>query len=249
MVGTVEPRKRQIEVLNAITQLQTSGAISARTETHVYGSLHPFVSDQFLQILQANRQVKYFNYAGTEAIEMSYKRAMFSIFASNDEGYGLPIAESLAHGVPCVTANFGAMAEVATGGGCLTCNVNDPETLTKLYGPSIRTARCGASYVTKSVIVDSGIGESTVKMLSTSWHPMMSHSWRLVGCLKSSLWTALSSTGAIELMGAGCKVTGIDAGRDARLVLVDTVSDISATDGSRDRYSIFRFRGDDHSAA
>ena len=50
MVGTVEPRKRQIEVLNAITQLQTSGAISARTETHVYGSLHPFVSDQFLQI-------------------------------------------------------------------------------------------------------------------------------------------------------------------------------------------------------
>ena len=131
MVGTVEPRKRQIEVLKAITQLQTSGAISARTETHVYGSLHPFVSDQFLQILQANRQVKYFNYAGTEAIETSYKRAMFSIFASNDEGYGLPIAESLARGVPCVTANFGAMAEVAAGGGCLTCDVNDPEALTE----------------------------------------------------------------------------------------------------------------------
>ena len=55
----------------------------------------------------------------------------FTIFASNDEGYGLPIAESLAHGVPCLTANFGAMAEVATGGGCLTCNVNDPEKLTE----------------------------------------------------------------------------------------------------------------------
>ena len=67
--------------------------------------------------------------------------------------------------------------------------------------------------------------------------------------LELSLWTALSSTGTIELMGAGCKVTGIDAGREARLVLVDTVSDVPATDGSRDRYSIFRFSGDDHSAA
>jgi glycosyltransferase involved in cell wall biosynthesis len=249
MVGTVEPRKRQIEVLKAITQLQTSGAISARTETHVYGSLHPFVSDQFLQIVQANRQVKYFNYATTEAIEMSYKRAMFSIFASNDEGYGLPIAESLARGVPCLTADFGAMAEVATGGGCLTCNVNDPKKLTE----AIRTLHEDRAMrrklrheISNRPFRDWKIYCKDVANILASYdEPLMEVS----RVLELSLWTALSSTGTIELMGAGCKVTGIDAGREARLVLVDTVSDVPATDGSRDRYSIFRFRGDDHSAA
>jgi hypothetical protein len=37
----------------------------------------------------------------------------------------LPIAESLATGIPCLTANFGSMAEGAVDGGCVTCDVND----------------------------------------------------------------------------------------------------------------------------
>jgi glycosyltransferase involved in cell wall biosynthesis len=248
MVGTVEPRKRQIEVLKAITQLQTSGAISARTETHVYGSLHPFVSDQFLGILHANHQVKYFNYAETDAIEASYKRAMFSIFASNDEGYGLPIAESLARGVPCVTANFGAMAEVAAGGGCLTCDVNDPQALTDairaLHEDRAMRRKLRFELSNRRFRDWRHYCQDVVNLLTSHDEPLM-EAGRV---LEASLWTALSSIGPIELMGAGCKVMGLDGGRDARLVLVDTVGAISATGCSRRRYSIFRFSGDVHSA-
>ena len=43
LVGTVEPRKRQVHVLEAITSLQESGVISQMIETHVFGSLHPAV--------------------------------------------------------------------------------------------------------------------------------------------------------------------------------------------------------------
>jgi glycosyltransferase involved in cell wall biosynthesis len=35
------------------------------------------------------------------------------------EGFGLPIAESLLHGKPCVCGGNGALGEVARGGGCV----------------------------------------------------------------------------------------------------------------------------------
>ena len=130
LVGTVEPRKRQVEALEAITRLQNDLAISDAIETHVFGFLDANVASSFHRILKANPQIKYFGYADRDTIRSSYRQAMFSIFASNDEGYGLPIAESLALGVPCLTANFGSMAEVAQGGGCLTCDVNDATALT-----------------------------------------------------------------------------------------------------------------------
>jgi glycosyltransferase involved in cell wall biosynthesis len=131
LVGTIEPRKRQVEVLEAITRLQNDNAISRAIEIHVFGSLHPAVAAAFHDIVKANPRIRYLGYADRATILSSYRRAMFSIFASNDEGYGLPIAESLVLGIPCLTANFGAMAEVARGGGCLTCDVNDVTALTK----------------------------------------------------------------------------------------------------------------------
>jgi glycosyltransferase involved in cell wall biosynthesis len=130
MVGTLEPRKRQIETLEAITKLQKEQLFPVEVEIHVFGSLHHAVATAFQRLLKANSRIKYFEYGEREEILSSYQRAMFSIFASNDEGYGLPIAESIALGVPCLTANFGSMAEVAEGGGCLICNVNDVGALT-----------------------------------------------------------------------------------------------------------------------
>ena len=44
-------------------------------------------------------------------------------FKNVPEGFGLPIMESLWHGKPCLCAGFGAMGEIAEGGGCLTVDV------------------------------------------------------------------------------------------------------------------------------
>src|ERR1051325_5807450 len=43
----------------------------------------------------------------------------FTVYPSLMEGFGLPIAESLWHGKPCVCGGNGALGEVARGGGCL----------------------------------------------------------------------------------------------------------------------------------
>ena len=49
----------------------------------------------------------------------AYRLARFTVFPSLIEGYGLPVAESLASGTPSITSNYGSMAEIAQGGGAL----------------------------------------------------------------------------------------------------------------------------------
>lgn len=54
-----------------------------------------------------------------------YRAARFTVFPSLHEGFGLPVAESLALGVPVLTSDFGAVAEVASRGGCITVDPRD----------------------------------------------------------------------------------------------------------------------------
>lgn len=56
---------------------------------------------------------------GDTALWDLYSNARFSVFVSLHEGYGLPVAESLAFGTPVLTSNFGSVAEIAAGGGCV----------------------------------------------------------------------------------------------------------------------------------
>jgi glycosyltransferase involved in cell wall biosynthesis len=54
-----------------------------------------------------------------ETLLRAYENCRFTVYPSLMEGFGLPIAESLAHGKPCVCGGNGALGEVARGGGCL----------------------------------------------------------------------------------------------------------------------------------
>ena len=55
-----------------------------------------------------------------------YQAAAFTIYASLDEGFGLPIIESLRHGRPCITSDRGSMREIADlTGGCLLIDPED----------------------------------------------------------------------------------------------------------------------------
>ncbi|AWK90290.1 glycosyltransferase [Azospirillum thermophilum] len=127
-VGTVEPRKRQVELIRAFKALKDGPLRGWRLV--MVGSLHPAVAQIFRSLTDDDPAIDYHGYLPDAEIEALYRRAAFSIFASNDEGFGLPICESLARGVPAVCAEFGSMREIAEGGGCLTVDVNDLAALT-----------------------------------------------------------------------------------------------------------------------
>ena len=124
LLGTVEPRKRQTVVLRCYKELLAAGEMPLKLQ--VIGSLHGDVADEFHALLADEPGIIYEGYMPDAAVEKAFARSQFTVFASADEGFGLPITESLSRGIPCLTANFGAMAEVAAGGGCLTVDVMDP---------------------------------------------------------------------------------------------------------------------------
>ena len=127
LLGTVEPRKRQVEVLRAFKALGLGAKYGLKAL--VIGALHPQSAEAFRRIIADDPAIEYLGYVEETRVEALFARARFSVFASNDEGFGLPICESLANGVPCLAANFGAMREAAEGGGCLLLDVNDANEL------------------------------------------------------------------------------------------------------------------------
>lgn len=56
------------------------------------------------------------------SLEWLYNNAMFSVYPSLYEGWGLPIAESLARGTPCIASNSSSMPEAAGS----FCDLLDP---------------------------------------------------------------------------------------------------------------------------
>ena len=129
VLGTVEPRKQQIAAVRAFI-VERCGERFGLTMV-IVGSLHGDVADEFLGLVSSNSHIEYRGYASDSDLDQFFSRARFTVFASNDEGFGLPICESVARQVPCLTANFGSMAEIAQDGGCLTVDVNDPRELAR----------------------------------------------------------------------------------------------------------------------
>ena len=129
LVGTVEPRKRQVAFLQAMAAARACSPEAARRDVVVIGSLHPDVAEAFNALRVRHRWIRYLDYVDDAIVEHAFRAADFTAFASDDEGYGLPISESLALGTPCLCADFGSMAEIAAGGGCLAVDVRDASAL------------------------------------------------------------------------------------------------------------------------
>jgi glycosyltransferase involved in cell wall biosynthesis len=65
----------------------------------------PEVSDQFIFLLDRD----------DEELSWLYNNCLFTVLPSFYEGWGIPIAESIARGVPCLCSNTSSMTEIAEG--------------------------------------------------------------------------------------------------------------------------------------
>lgn len=122
-VGTVEPRKNQVALIQAFQQILSERGGDWRLV--LVGNLHPLVAPAVDAATAPGSAIEFRGHVSDEELSELYRRCAFTVFPSLEEGYGLPILESLWQGKPCVCADFGAMSEVAAGGGCLTVDVRD----------------------------------------------------------------------------------------------------------------------------
>jgi glycosyltransferase involved in cell wall biosynthesis len=125
VVGSHEPRKNHLAVLHAAEILWREGVQFSLT----FIGGNSWGGDAFSRrvgtLQRAGRPVDTESKLSDRLLWSAYRLAHFSVFPSLNEGFGLPLAESLAAGVPGVTSDFGSMREIAEGGGALMVDPHD----------------------------------------------------------------------------------------------------------------------------
>jgi glycosyltransferase involved in cell wall biosynthesis len=127
-VGSLEPRKNHLGVLYAAERLWREGLHFELVLVAGSGWGHE-VPDRIAELRDAGRSVTVRRAVDGVDLADAYRQARFSVSASFHEGYGLPIAESLAVGTPVIATSYGSAREVAAGGGALFVDPRDDEAL------------------------------------------------------------------------------------------------------------------------
>jgi glycosyltransferase involved in cell wall biosynthesis len=115
-VGTLEPRKNLKRLLRAWCSLSLDERGNCRMV--VVGALGWMLSD-VLASVSAQDNVDFMGHVSDESLVGYLKGALFFAYPSIYEGFGLPVIEAMAHGVPVLTSDVGATREIAMGAALL----------------------------------------------------------------------------------------------------------------------------------
>jgi glycosyltransferase involved in cell wall biosynthesis len=118
-VGTICTHKNQLAVMTAFQRL-----IDRRPDLdirlNVVGAVAPDVAFSASQLARrSGGRIVLHGRLSDARLEAMRAASRANVFVSLAEGYGLPVAESLWGGKPCLCSNEGSVAEIAAGGGCL----------------------------------------------------------------------------------------------------------------------------------
>ncbi len=127
-VGTFEPRKNHLALLEAARRLWDAGAHFELTLIGRTTPGHGALVVAAIEKLKA-APVHWLRHVDDATLEEAYAASLFTVFPSLAEGFGLPILESLWHGRPCICGANGALGETAAGGGCLLVDQTQPTAL------------------------------------------------------------------------------------------------------------------------
>lgn len=112
-VGTVEPRKNLPTLLDALDRLRAE--LGSRVPELVVVGGWGWRSGAVRSRLRQDRHVHWFRAISDADLAVFYRAARFTVAPSHTEGWGLPVQESIAHGVPCIASTGGALPEAGMG--------------------------------------------------------------------------------------------------------------------------------------
>jgi glycosyltransferase involved in cell wall biosynthesis len=126
-VGTLEPRKNIDVLIRAYATLRKSGfehsLVLVGARGWMYETLFHLVGE-----LGLGDDVSFVDYVDRGQLPLWYNGADLFAYPSAYEGFGLPVLEAMACGVPVVTSSSSSLAEVA-GSACLTVEPGSQEAL------------------------------------------------------------------------------------------------------------------------
>jgi glycosyltransferase involved in cell wall biosynthesis len=126
-VGTVEPRKNLPNLLRAFKLLRARDGIKAQlVVAGGKGWKKSELDATIREMAFAENEVKFLGWVPDEDLPWLYTGAAVFVYPSLYEGFGLPLVEAMACGVPIVTSNVSSMPEVV-GDAALLVEPKHPE--------------------------------------------------------------------------------------------------------------------------
>jgi len=129
VVGSHEPRKNHLAVLFAAEMLWGEGLQFSLVFIGGRSWANEAFDNEVTRLKQVGNSILLIRGADDPLLWSAYRLARFTVFPSLNEGFGLPVAESLAAGTPAITSNFGSMAEIAAEGGALLVDPRDDDSI------------------------------------------------------------------------------------------------------------------------
>ena len=118
-VGILEPRKNQDGLMDVAVRLWKSGL---KFELHFVGRVNPHfgkpIRKRILKEGKAGYPVALHAKQSDDHLLDLYSRAIFTVFNSRVEGFGLPVVESLWLGVPCISRDLPSLSHLQLGASC-----------------------------------------------------------------------------------------------------------------------------------
>jgi glycosyltransferase involved in cell wall biosynthesis len=109
-VGALQKRKNLVRLVKAFEKVPSNWRLV------LAGAQGGFGADIILKAVEqspAAMRIEVTGYLPAAALESLYCRASIFAFPSLDEGFGIPVLEAMAHGLPVLTSNRSALPEVA----------------------------------------------------------------------------------------------------------------------------------------
>jgi glycosyltransferase involved in cell wall biosynthesis len=124
-VGAIQRRKNIATLVRAFERLHDPWRLALAGAPDGFGA-----AEQLQAVERSPRRaaINVLGYVPTADLETLYRRASIFAFPSLDEGFGMPVLDAMARGVPVVTSNTSAMPEVA-GDAALQIDPLDTEAL------------------------------------------------------------------------------------------------------------------------
>ena len=121
-VGVIQTRKNTLNALKALRYLpERYRLVIAGGNGHGSEAIHDFIRTEGL-----GSRVVLLGYAPAERLPVLYNAASVFLFPSFEEGFGLPVLEAMAHGLPVVASETSSLPEVG-GAAALYVNPHDPK--------------------------------------------------------------------------------------------------------------------------
>lgn len=114
IVGTIEARKNHMHIYYAYKLAAQQGTDLPRL--YVIGKPGWLTHDVLYFIehdTDVNQKIRVINSVSDSDLSWMYNNALYTVYTSQYEGWGLPIAESVAYGTPCIASSTSSMVEIA----------------------------------------------------------------------------------------------------------------------------------------